>query len=165
MSPVQGAMIAASVANTGVMRVPYIVAGLKENDQDWAWRPEPVTAAVTMTGEGAERLKELMEATITQGTSRKSFRTLIRDKKFAELELGGKTGSLHGDNPKGKVDWFVGYAIGSNEDKLAIGAITVNKEFWTVKSSYLAQSLFKKHFKDQFSNRNNEFFNAGNESQ
>lgn len=165
MSPVQGAMIAASVANTGVMRVPYIVAGLKENDQDWAWRPEPVTAAVTMTGEGAERLKELMEATITQGTSRKSFRALIRDKKFAELELGGKTGSLHGDNPKGKVDWFVGYAIGSNEDKLAIGAITVNKEYWTVKSSYLAQSLFKKHFKDQFSNRNNEFFNAGNDSQ
>lgn len=160
MSPVQGAMIASSVAATGVMRVPYIVQALRNEKNEIVWKPEPVTAAVTMTGEGAERLKELMEATITQGTSRKSFRTLVRDKKFAELELGGKTGSLHGDNPKGKVDWFVGYAIGGPEDKLAIGAITVNKEYWTVKSSFLAQSLFKKHFKDQFSKQNSEFFNA-----
>ena len=160
MSPVQGAMIAASVAAVGIMRVPYIVSSLKNENNEIVWKPEPVTAAVTMTGEGAERLKELMEATITQGTSRKSFRALIRDKKFAELELGGKTGSLHGDNPKGKVDWFVGYAIGADDDKLAIGAITVNKEYWTVKSSFLAQSLFKKHFKNQFSKDNNEFFNA-----
>ncbi len=160
MSPVQGAMIAGSVAATGVMRVPYIVESLKNSAGKIIWKPEPVTAAVTMTGQGAERLKELMEATITQGTSRKSFRALVRDKKFRELELGGKTGSLHGDNPKGKVDWFVGYAIGGENDKLAIGAITVNRDYWTVKSSYLAQSLFKKHFKDQFSLQNQKFFNA-----
>ncbi len=160
MSPVQGAMIASSVAAIGVMRVPYIVESLKDSEGKVVWKPEPVTAAVTMTGEGAERLKELMEATITQGTSRKSFRALVHDKKLQELELGGKTGSLHGDNPKGKVDWFVGYAIGGDDDRLAIGAITVNKEYWTVKSSFLAQSLFKKHFKDQFSEKNQKFFNA-----
>jgi beta-lactamase class D len=114
-----------------------------------------------MSGEGASRLRELMEATITAGTSRKTFRALVRDKKYRELELGGKTGSLHGDNPKGKVDWFVGYAIGGENEKLAIGAITVNKQFWTVKSSYLAQALFKKHFKEQFTDSNQKFFNAG----
>jgi peptidoglycan glycosyltransferase len=160
MSPVQGAMIASSVAATGVMRVPYIVESLADVSGKILWKPEPVTAAVTMTGEGAERLKDLMEATVKQGTSRKSFRALLRDKKFHELELGGKTGSLLGDNPKGKVDWFVGYAIGGESDRLAIGAITVNKEFWTVKSSFLAQSLFKKHFKDQFTQQNQKFFNA-----
>jgi cell division protein FtsI/penicillin-binding protein 2 len=165
MSPVQGAMIASSVAAVGVMRVPYIVQDLRDENNQIVWKPEPVTAAVTMTGEGAERLKDLMEATITEGTSRKSFRALIRDGKFSELELGGKTGSLHGDNPKGKVDWFVGYAIGGKNDRLAIGAITVNKEFWTVKASYLAQSLFKKHFKDQFTKDNSKFFNAKNDQQ
>lgn len=160
MSPVQGAMIASSVAATGVMRVPYIVKSLKDENGQVLWKPDPVTAAVTMTGEGAQRLKELMEATVKQGTSRKSFRTLVRDKKFHELELGGKTGSLQGDNPKGKVDWFVGYAIGGENDRLAIGAITVNKQYWTVKSSFLAQSLFKKHFKEQFTQQNQKFFNA-----
>jgi|GEM_PF-535505 len=161
MSPAQGAMIAGSVANGGVMRVPFVVQALRDQQNNIVWKPESVTAGVTMTGEGAERLKDLMEATIRQGTSRKTFRSLVRDRKFKELELGGKTGSLLGDNPKGKVDWFVGYAIGGPDDKLAIGAITVNKEYWTVKSSFLAQSLFKRHFKDQFSNKNRDFFNAG----
>jgi cell division protein FtsI/penicillin-binding protein 2 len=142
------------------MRVPYIVKSLTDEVGNVLWKPEPVTAAITMTGEGAQRLKELMEATVKQGTSRKSFRALVRDKKFHELELGGKTGSLLGDNPKGKVDWFVGYAIGGENDRLAIGAITVNKEFWTVKSSFLAQTLFKKHFKEQFTQQNQKFFNA-----
>lgn len=160
MSPIQGAMIAASVANNGVMRVPSIVRNIKDLKDEVLFKSEPVTAAVTMTGEGAERLRELMEATITQGTSRKSFRALVRDRKLQELELGGKTGSLTGKNPKGKVDWFVGYAIGGEKDRIAVGAITVNVNYWTMKSSFLAQSMFKKHFKDQFSARNEKFFNA-----
>jgi len=165
MSPIQGAMIAASVASTGVMRVPYIVESVKDDSGKVLFQSEPVTAAVTMSGEGASRLKELMEATITRGTSRKSFRALVRDKKLKELELGGKTGSLQGDNPKGKVDWFVGYAIGGENDRLAIAAITVNKEYWTVKSAYLAQSIFKKYYKEQFSEQNHKFFNASSEKE
>lgn len=160
MSPLQGAMIASSVAATGVMLVPYIVESIQDENGQKLFQSEPVTAAVTMSSEGAARLKELMGATITQGTSRKSFRNLVHDRKLKELELGGKTGSLHGDNPKGKVDWFVGYAIGGENDRLAIAAITVNKEFWTVKASYLAQSIFKKYYKDQFSEQNRKFFNA-----
>jgi penicillin-binding protein A len=163
MSPLQGAMIASSVAATGVMRVPYIVDAIKDENDRVLFKSEPVTAAVTMSGEGAERLKDLMQATIKRGTSQKSFRSLVHDRKFKELEIGGKTGSLQGMNPRGKVDWFVGYAIGGESERLAIGAITVNKEFWTVKSAYLAQAVFKKHFKEQFSEQNRKFFNAANQ--
>jgi hypothetical protein len=64
--------------------------------------------------------------------------------------MGGKTGHLTGDDPKGGVDWFVGYA--SNGDRqIAIAAVTVNKKYWTVKSSYIGQSLFKKAFEDDIS--------------
>lgn len=164
MSPIQGAMIAASVAGKGVMPVPYIIDSVKDEKGQVLFQSEPLTAAITMSGQGAERLKDLMEATITHGTSRKSFKPLVRDKKFKELILGGKTGSLHGDSPRGKVDWFVGYAIGGEGEgsKLAIAAITVNVDYWTVKSSHLAQSIFKKHFKEQFSEQNQKFFNASN---
>jgi len=164
MSPIQGAMIAASVAADGVMRVPYVVERVKDSSGQVIFQSEPVTAAVTMTKEGAKRLKELMEETVTNGTGRKSFRQLVRDRKFEELEMGGKTGSLHGDNPKGKVDWFVGYAI-SEKQKLAVAAITVNKEKWTVKSTYLAQSVFRKHFGAQFSRNNEKFLNASTEKE
>lgn len=159
MSPIQGAMIAASVAENGMMRVPYIVERVRDSNGQVLFQSEPVTAAVTMTHAGAQRLKELMEATVTSGTGRKSFRSLVRDRKFEELEMGGKTGSLHGDNPKGKVDWFVGYAIGE-KSRLAVAAITVNKEKWTVKSTYLAQSVFRKHFGNQFSKNNESFMSS-----
>ncbi len=159
MSPIQGAMIAASVANNGIMKVPYIVENAKDEHGKVIFQSEPIIAAVTMSPQAVEKLKELMEATITSGTSRKSFRTLVKDKKLQELVLGGKTGSLTGDNPKGKVDWFVGYAI-NDKQKIAVAALTVNVEHWVVKSSYMAQSLLRGHFKEQFTKSNETFFNA-----
>lgn len=162
MSPIQGAMIAASVAEDGVMRIPYIVENVKDSTGKILFQSEPITAGTTMSPMGAAKLQELMEATIRQGTSRKSFRSLIKDKKFKELVIGGKTGSLTGDDPKGKVDWFVGYAM-NEKRKIAIAALTVNVDYWTVKSSYLAQNLFRTHFKEQFSGDNEKFFNAANE--
>lgn len=149
MSPVQGAMIAAAIANDGVMKVPYIIDSLKDEKGEVLYQAQPVTAAVTTTPEGAHRLKELMEATITHGTSRRYFKPLVRDRRFKELELGGKTGSLTGTNPRGKTDWFVGYAIGDNT-RLAVAAVTVNIKYWTVKSSHLAQSMLQKHFKEEY---------------
>ncbi len=161
MSPVQGAMIAGSIADDGVMRIPYIVERVRGPKGQVLFQSEPVTAAVTMTPSGADKLKEMMEATITEGTSKKAFRALVRDRKFKELIVGGKTGSLTGDNPRGKTDWFVGYAMNENQ-KIAIAALTVNVDYWTVKSAYLAQDLFKAHFKEQFSRNNEKFFNASN---
>jgi cell division protein FtsI/penicillin-binding protein 2 len=162
MSPIQGAMIASSVAEDGVMRIPYIVNRLKDSNGQVIFEASPVTAGVTMSPEGADKLRELMEATIREGTSRKSFRTLVRDRKFKELIVGGKTGSLTGDDPKGKVDWFVGYAM-NDDQKIAIAALTVNVKTWSVKSAYLAQSLFRAHYKEEFSRENEKFFNAANE--
>jgi cell division protein FtsI/penicillin-binding protein 2 len=162
MSPLQGAMIAASVVEDGVMRVPYIVEKVHGPQGEELFKSEPITAANTMSPQGADKLKELMEATVRQGTSRKSFRTLVKDKQLRELIVGGKTGSLTGDNPKGKVDWFVGYAT-DEKQKIAVAALTVNVNYWVVKSAYLAQSLFRTHFKEQFSRDNEKFFNASNE--
>ena len=159
MSPLQGAMIAGAIADDGVMRIPYVVEKATNEDGEVVFQSEPLTAAVTMTPAGADKIRDLMEATITQGTSRKSFRSLVRDRKFRELIVGGKTGSLTGDNPRGKVDWFVGYAM-NEKQKIAIAALTVNVDYWTVKSSYLAQSLFRTHFKSQFSKENEKFFHA-----
>lgn len=162
MSPIQGAMMASAIADDGLMKVPYIVQRAFNEEGELIFQAEPVTAAVTMTPAGADQVRDLMEATITLGTSRKSFKPLIRNKRFKELIVGGKTGSLTGDNPRGKTDWFVGYAMNENQ-KIAIAALTVNVDYWTVKSSHLAQAMFQRHFKEQFSRENEKFFNASHE--
>lgn len=152
LSPVQGAMMAAAIADDGIMRTPYIVDSLTNEAGEIVYHGEPVELERALTPQGAEKMRELMQATIIQGTSRKSFRPLVRNNQFMALELGGKTGSLTGDEPKGKVDWFVGYAI-HGDRKIAIAAITVNKKYWTVKSAYLAQTMFKNHFKEDVASR------------
>lgn len=149
MSPVQGAMIAASVINGGQMIAPYMVETLTNQKNEVIYQGSSLALSAAMAPATSEKIRELMEETIISGTSRRSFSSLRRDKKFNQVEMGGKTGHLTGQNPKGQVDWFVGYA--SNGDRrVAIGVVTVNKKFWTVKSSYLGQSLFKKAFEDNF---------------
>ena len=145
MSPVQGAMIAAAVANEGKMVIPYLVENITDDTGQKIYQAEPLDNGHIMTAESAVKVRELMEETVTSGTSRKSFRKLVRNKKFKAVEMGGKTGHLTGENPRGRVDWFVGYAM-DDTNKIAIAAVSVNKEKWTVKSAELGQNMFKKYF-------------------
>ncbi|MCB0368456.1 MAG: penicillin-binding protein [Bdellovibrionales bacterium] len=146
ISPIQGAMIAATVVNEGKMMIPYIIDQLKSTEGKVVYKGEPLEKGFVMTPESAAKMRQLMEQTVLKGTSRKSFRKLVRDRRFKEIEMGGKTGHLTGDNPKGRVDWFIGYATDDEDQKLAVAAITVNKKYWTVKSSYIGQFMFRSYF-------------------
>jgi cell division protein FtsI/penicillin-binding protein 2 len=146
MSPVQGAMIAAAVANDGQLVIPYMVESVSDDKGDVLYEGETLTRGTIMTAESARKVRELMGQTVTAGTSRRSFRPIMKDRKYRELEMGGKTGHLTGDNPKGRTDWFVGYAM-DEDRKVSVAAVTVNKKFWTVKSAHLGQSMFMKYFK------------------
>lgn len=145
MSPVQGAMIAAAVANEGKMVIPYLVENIKDEQGQNLYQAEVLDNGHIMTAESAAKVRELMEETVTAGTSRKSFRNLVRNKKFKTIEMGGKTGHLTGENPRGRVDWFVGYAM-DDTNRVAIAAVSINKEKWTVKSAELGKNMFKKYF-------------------
>jgi len=150
MSPVQGAMIAAAVVNDGKMVVPYLVDEIKNRDNEVVYKARTLESGTIMTHESAKQMRELMERTVIAGTSRRSFRPLTTDRRFRDLEMGGKTGHLTGDNPRGRTDWFVGYAF-DGEQRVAIAAVTVSKKYWTVKSAHLGQFMFRKYFGAQIS--------------
>lgn len=138
MSPIQGAMIAAAVANDGVMMEPYIVDQVSNPQGEPLYQAAPKRASIVVGPETARQLRELFEATVRSGTSRKAFRQALKARKFDTVEFGGKTGSLTGTNPKGKCDWFIGYAR-FGDQRIAVAALTVNEQKWRVKSSTLAQ--------------------------
>ncbi len=146
MSPVHGAMIAASIVNEGRMNHPYIVEELTDSNKQVVYKAEPFENLQIISVESAAKVQSMMEQTVLAGTSRKTFRKIMREKKFKEIEMGGKTGHFSGTNPKGRTDWFVGYAS-DGDNKVAIAAITVNIQKWTVKSSALGEMMFRKHFK------------------
>lgn len=144
LSPLQGALMAAAVANDGLMMSPYLVDRAFTLDDGFLYEAQPSTVAVAVSPETAKALRTLMKETVRIGTSRSVFRKLFRKKGFDDLDVGGKTGSLVGMSPKGKYDWFVGYAR-RGDKKIAVSALTINEEKWQVKSSYLAKE-FIQHF-------------------
>lgn len=149
MSPVHGALIAASVANEGGLPAPIIVERVVDGGGDTVLQASPRIESQVLTQAGVERMKVLMEETVRRGTSRKSFRQVRRDRKLKDLEIGGKTGSLQGSSPKGKTDWFVGYAKSESGEQLAIAAVTVHADVWRVKSSTLAHEILRRYFKQK----------------
>lgn len=153
MSPLQGALMAASIANDGIMMEPYVVSEIRSTavNQGLLYRAEPRVLSTTMTPESAASLRDLMRTTISSGTSRKSFRQVHALRRYDErLELGGKTGHLTGTDPQGRCDWFVGYAIFKNH-RVAVAALTINEQKWRVKSSYLAARYIEDYLR-QFKN-------------
>lgn len=146
LSPVHGAMIASAIINEGNMPMPYLVKSLQNSNNEVIYSGLPLIHDAVLKPSSAEKVKEMMEQTVLTGTSRKTFRQIVRDKNFREVEMGGKTGHFTGNFPKGRTDWFVGYASDENH-RVAIAAITVNVEKWTVKSSALGEMMFRKYFK------------------
>jgi peptidoglycan glycosyltransferase len=137
MSPLQGALIAASIVNDGRMMQPHAVESVHLQDGEPVYRAEIGEPALTVPPDVASELRELMRQTVVSGTSRKSFKGFSRGQSSV-IDVGGKTGSLTGYDPPGKYDWFVGF--GRVGDKsIALAALTIHREQWRVKSSYVAR--------------------------
>lgn len=146
MSPLQGALMAAAVVNDGVMMEPYLVESVSTKEGKEVYRAEPKMLTQAVDPRTAAEMRELMRETVMRGTSRGSFRGFFK-KDLASVDVGGKTGSLTGTDPRGKYDWFVGYAD-NGARKIAYAALTINERYWTVKSSYLARKAIETLFKN-----------------
>ncbi len=144
LSPWHGAMLASAIVNDGVMIQPSIVKALNDEFGVPLYTNEPRVFASTITPQTAKKLQRLMRETVMRGSARSGFRGFFRG-QFRDVEVGGKTGSLTGLSPKGRNDWFVGYAK-SGDKKLAYASLTVNEERWTVKSAYVARKVIEAYF-------------------
>ena len=70
-------------------------------------------------------LGELMQATVSSGTSRKIFRGRSRDRVLSRLEIGGKTGSIDDQSHEARIDWFVGFAKDPKTKKQIVISVVV----------------------------------------
>lgn len=143
ISPVHGAMLAATIINDGVMPPARLIDAITDEYGIILFESDPGSAERIIRPETAAEMRKLMRETVRSGSASRPFRGFSRD--FKDIEVGGKTGSLTGFHPEGKYDWFVGYATDGTR-KIAYAALCINKEFWYVKSSYLARRLVESYF-------------------
>ena len=100
-TPLHMAMVAAAVANNGVVARPYLVERIFDADGQTVEETEFSEIGLAMAPETASVLAQMMERVVTEGTGRRAAVPGIR--------VAGKTGTATGSgdfsNP-----WFIGFA-------------------------------------------------------
>lgn len=103
MTTVQGALMAATVANGGRQMRPYVVQQELSADRRPIYNADPDVLRTPINNEVAGNLKEMMVSVVENGTGKRA--------QIDGYEVGGKTGTAQnatGADPHG---WFIGFAF------------------------------------------------------
>jgi len=119
-TPLQMALVAATVANGGSMPRPHVVAQVRDRDggvlddiepEEWKRPLEPARAA---------DLRQAMVATVEGGTA-----TVLRT---PGMEVGGKTGTAQlGTTPPSSHTWIIGFAGPPGDARVAVAVVVLNQ--------------------------------------
>ncbi len=142
LSPLHGALIAATIANRGVMIRPRILAALtkdgKAQDLPEQWQQPVISEFV------AHLLTKAMVMTTRIGTARRAFYTKSGQAYVPWATVAGKTGSLTRVDPYVDYSWFIGFAP-ADHPKVAFAVLLGNPRRWRVKAAQIARMLLQKY--------------------
>jgi cell division protein FtsI/penicillin-binding protein 2 len=141
MSPLHAALLAAVVANGGVLSPPRLVEAVEGE-----LAPSPHLPERIVDEEIAARLAEMMRATVTEGTGRRVFRRPASSMRG--VAVAGKTGSLFDRSPLRDWSWFVGYAPAENP-QIVVATVVMNGAKWRVRAPWVAREALTAYFADR----------------
>lgn len=137
ITPLNNAMIAAAVANDGIMMKPYVVDRILDADNKIVKRITPQEISQPMTEEEAAYLSALMQEVVNNGTGDELLE--------CSVSVAGKTGSAE-QNGKPAHAWFIGYAPADNP-QIAISVIIESKGSGSKYAVPVAKELINAYFK------------------
>jgi peptidoglycan glycosyltransferase len=150
ISPVHGALIAATTLNQGRLIAPAIVDRITDKNKDTLYRNRPTIIGQAFSPKTAQALQELMKTTVQSGTVRGTFRKYRKDKIISKLEIGAKTGTINNQTNDLKYDWFVGYASErSGGRKIILSVLVAHEKYIGTRAVQYAIMAFKKYFNSQ----------------
>jgi cell division protein FtsI/penicillin-binding protein 2 len=142
MSPLHGALIAATIANDGQMPRAAVVHEVRSASGERVYRHEPAIYRSVLSRRTARRVGEMMERTVTHGTARRTFHDNDGNAFLPGVRIAGKTGTLTGSDPYRGYTWWVGFAP-ADAPTIAVAALVVNDPTWRVKASYMARETLR----------------------
>jgi cell division protein FtsI/penicillin-binding protein 2 len=144
LSPLHGALVAATIASGGRMPSPTLVARA-------AAAPASTAAAArrVMARAVAREVGRMMELTTRIGTARAAFHDR-RGRRLLACEVAGKTGTLSAITDHGFVgySWFVGYAP-ADHPAIAFAVALGNNPGWRIKASYVARRIVAEYLAEK----------------
>lgn len=116
-TPLQGALVAAAIANNGSQMRPYLVDTVQDANLAPIWKADPKEAREPVSSAVAGQLRQMMEAVVASGTGTNA--------RIDGFEVGGKTGTAqNGDAPDH--GWFIGYARKNGQPVVAVAVLLQN---------------------------------------
>jgi cell division protein FtsI/penicillin-binding protein 2 len=140
LSPMHGALLAAAIANRGIMPAPTLVDRAYDAEGRLLpasmARPHSVVDVAT-----AREVGRMMELTTRIGTAKGTFRDKL-GRRYLPIEVAGKTGTLSAETDRGYVgySWFVGYAP-ADHPVIAFAVALGNNPNWRIKATYVARRI------------------------
>jgi cell division protein FtsI/penicillin-binding protein 2 len=150
MSPFQGLSLATTIANAGEMLRLSVVQSVKDADGE-IYRGATARQVVRrVMDEGtASAITTMMESTVDNGTSYRSFHDRSGKPYLPDIHVAGKTGTLTKAATDGPFyTWFVGFAP-SRKPEVAISVLAANHLKWRVKATNLACDMLRTYFADK----------------
>ena len=136
ITPLNNAMIAATIANGGIMMKPYVVDRILDADNGIVKRMAPQVISQIMTKEESDYISALLQEVVNDGTG--------DDLKECSVSVAGKTGSAE-QTGKPAHAWFIGYAPADNP-QIAISVIVESKGSGSKYAVPVAKELIKAYF-------------------
>ncbi|WP_299444962.1 penicillin-binding protein 2 [uncultured Phycicoccus sp.] len=113
-TPMQMAMVAAGVANDGVVMQPYLVQSVIGSDLSVIDSAEPTELSQAVDSEVAGQLTDMLVATVEEGTGRRA--------QIPGVQVAGKTGTAeHGEGRRAHA-WFISFAP-ADDPEIAVAVI------------------------------------------
>ncbi|HMO01001.1 MAG TPA: penicillin-binding protein 2 [Miltoncostaeaceae bacterium] len=104
VTPLQMAMVAASVANGGVLMAPHLMTRIRDRGGDIVRTAGPKELGDVMDPTVAAELTDMMKSVVEQGTGTPA------NLSAAGVDVAGKTGTAESDDPNRNQAWFIGFA-------------------------------------------------------
>jgi penicillin-binding protein A len=101
-SPLQMAMVAAAIANDGVLMDPYVVSTVRSQDLKPIETHKASELSTAMTPKNAKELQQMMSEVVSEGTGRNA--------QIPGVEVAGKTGTAQSDPKRKPFAWFTSFA-------------------------------------------------------
>jgi len=117
-TPLQMALIAATVANGGDQMRPYLVQKHQAPDLTTTDDTKPKVLRQPISRQVAGQMQEMMVSVVDRGTATKA--------KISGFQVGGKTGTAQNGEASGDHGWFIGFVMKDGQPICAVAVFLQN---------------------------------------
>jgi penicillin-binding protein A len=117
-TPLQMAMVAAAVANRGVLMRPYLIKEVLAPDLSVLDRTQPQNLGAAISPQTAAELTTMMTKVVDEGTGPNAA--------IPGIKVAGKTGTAQQGEGRKPHAWFVSFAPSDSDPKVAVAVVLEN---------------------------------------